>query len=232
MPKKLTKKQRLFAEQIDVEQSYSCQKAASVLRTIAGDKANKQGFEVAIKLGIDPKKSDQNVRGVSSLPHGVGKSVKVAVVAEADAAAAATEAGADAVGGKELVDTFIAGNVDYDVIIATPDCMKLVTPAARVLGPRGLMPNAKSGTVVTDTAATVKSAKAGQLRFKSDRAGFVHGRIGSLSFSPEKVEENLRTLLGDVVRAKPASAKGAYVRKVMLSSTQGPGVRIEHGALI
>ena len=187
--------------------------------------------DVAINLGIDPKKSDQIVRGATTLPNGSGKEVRVCVFAQGAAAEAAKAAGAELVGMDELADDIKAGNMNFDVVIASPDAMRVVGLLGKVLGPRGLMPNPKSGTVTPDVATAVKNAKAGQVRFRADKNGIVHGGIGVVSFEASALKQNLEALMVDLAKAKPASAKGVYVKKVTVSSTMGPGLLVDQASL-
>ena len=186
-----------------------------------------EAIDVAINLGVDPQKSDQNMRGAPLLPAGSGKPCKVAVFVEGDLATAAKEAGADAVGMEDLAEQMKKGDDDYDVVIATPDTMKIVSPLGKVLGPKGTMPNPKTGTVTKDVATAVKNAKSGQIRYRSDKGAIVHGRIGDISYSADQISENLITLLEDLKRNKPASAKGIFIKKVTLSSTMGAGIEVD-----
>ena len=186
-----------------------------------------EAIDVAINLGVDPQKSDQNMRGATLLPAGSGKPCKVAVFVEGDLATAAKEAGADAVGMEDLAEQMKKGDDDYDVVIATPDTMKIVSPLGKVLGPKGTMPNPKTGTVTKDVATAVKNAKSGQIRYRSDKGAIVHGRIGDISYSADQISENLITLLEDLKRNKPASAKGIFIKKVTLSSTMGAGIEVD-----
>jgi len=190
-----------------------------------------ESIDVAINLGIDPTKSDQNVRGATTLPAGSGKPCKVAVFVEGDQASEAKDAGADKVGMEDLADEIKKGDADYDVIIATPDTMKLVSPLGKVLGPKGTMPNPKTGTVTKDVATAVKNAKAGQIRYRADKGAIIHGRIGDISYSPDQIKQNLETLLDDLKRNKPPSAKGVFIKKATLSSTMGAGVEIDLSSL-
>ncbi len=190
-----------------------------------------ESLDVSIRLGIDPEKSDQNVRGATSLPSGSGKPCKVAVVVEGDLAKEAEQAGADAVGMDDLVKKLQENQEDFDVIIATPDTMKLVSPLGKILGPKGIMPNPKTGTVTKDVGKAVKNAKAGQIRYRADKGGIVHGRIGDLTFDSSKVKDNLEALLEDLKRNKPPSSKGVFIKKVFLSSTMGAGIEIELSSL-
>jgi large subunit ribosomal protein L1 len=184
-----------------------------------------------VNLGIDPRKSDQAVRGATTLPHGTGKTVRVAVFAQGAAAESATAAGADLVGMEDLAERIKAGEMNFDVVIASPDAMRVVGQLGQILGPRGLMPNPKTGTVTPDVVTAVKNAKAGQVRFRADRNGIIHGGVGSLKFELRAVKENIEALLTDLVKAKPSSAKGVYVKKVTLSSTMGPGLVIDQSTL-
>ena len=190
-----------------------------------------ESIDVAVNLGVDPTKSEQNVRGATTLPAGSGKPCKVAVFVEGDLAAAAKEAGADAVGMEDLAEEIKKGDVDYDVVIATPDTMKIVSPLGKVLGPKGTMPNPKTGTVTKDVASAVKNAKAGQIRYRTDKGAIIHGRIGDITYSAEQIKQNLETLLEDLKRNKPASAKGVYIKKATLSSTMGAGVEVDLSSL-
>jgi len=190
-----------------------------------------ESLDVSINLGIDASKSDQNVRGASNLPHGNGKSFKVAVFAEGDEAAQAKEAGADIVGMEDLADEIKSGVMNFDVVIATPDTMKVVSPLGQILGPKGLMPNPKSETVTKDIPNTVKNAKSGQIRYKSDKQGIIHARIGQIGYTEEQLKDNLEAFLTDVKKAKPPSAKGIYISKVTLSSTMGKGFEIDTAKL-
>ncbi len=190
-----------------------------------------ESLDVSINLGIDASKSDQNVRGASNLPHGNGKSFKVAVFADGDEATQAKEAGADKVGMEDLAEEIKAGNMDFDVVIATPDTMRVVSPLGQILGPKGLMPNPKSETVTKDIPNTVKNAKSGQIRYKSDKQGIIHARIGQIGYTEEQLKDNLEAFLTDVKKAKPPSAKGIYISKVTLSSTMGKGFEIDTAKL-
>ena len=227
---KLTKRQRLFAEKLDAEKAYAIDEAVSILNELSKTKF-KESFDVSVNLGVDPRKSDQAVRGATTLPHGSGKSVRVAVFAQGDNADAATAAGADKVGFEDLGEEIKGGSLDFDVVIATPDAMRIVGQLGRVLGPRGLMPNPKTGTVTQDVAAAVQNAKAGQVQFRSDKAGIIHGSVGQVGFEPQAIKENVEALLNDLKKAKPAAAKGIYLKKVTLSTTMGPGVAIDQASL-
>lgn len=227
---KLTKKAKAISAKIDSTKSYSIAEAVALLTEFASPKF-KESIDVAVNLGVDPRKSDQVVRGSTLLPHGTGKTVRVAVFAQGENAAKAKEAGADIVGFDDLAESITAGNMDFDVVIATPDAMRVVGKLGQVLGPRGLMPNPKVGTVTADVATAVRNAKAGQVRYRTDKKGIIHGGIGKIGFDPASIQGNLEALISDLKRAKPASSKGIYVQKVVLSSTMGPGVLIDQSSL-
>jgi large subunit ribosomal protein L1 len=227
---KLSKKQKVMAEKIEPDKSYAIEEAVSLITEFASTKFS-ESFDVSINLGIDPRKSDQVVRGSTTLPSGTGKVVKVAVFAQGENAEKAKAAGADVVGFDDLAETIQAGNLDFDVVIATPDAMRVVGKLGTILGPRGLMPNPKVGTVTPDVETAVKNAKAGQVRFRTDKNGIVHGGIGKIGFDGAAVKSNLEALLVDLKKAKPASAKGIYIKKVVLSSTMGPGLKIDQSSL-
>ena len=227
---KLTKRQRLFAEKLEAEKAYAIDEAVTILNDLSKTKFT-ESFDVSINLGVDPRKSDQVVRGATTLPHGSGKTVRVAVFAQGDNADAATAAGADKVGFEDLGEEIKGGNLDFDVVIATPDAMRIVGQLGKVLGPRGLMPNPKTGTVTQDVVTAVQNAKAGQVQFRTDKAGIVHGSVGQVGFDPNAIKENLEALLNDLKKAKPAAAKGIYLKKVTLSTTMGPGVSIDQASL-
>ena len=209
---------------------YLIEEALGELNSEASKKFT-ESLDVSINLGIDASKSDQNVRGASNLPHGNGKSFKVAVFADGDEATQAKEAGADKVGMEDLAEEIKAGNMDFDVVIATPDTMRVVSPLGQILGPKGLMPNPKSETVTKDIPNTVKNAKSGQIRYKSDKQGIIHARIGQIGYTEEQLKDNLEAFLTDVKKAKPPSAKGVYISKVTLSSTMGKGFEIDTAKL-
>lgn len=228
---KLSKKQKLIAEKLVAGQSYSVEDAVALLSQFASPKF-KESIDVSINLGVDPRKSDQVVRGSTLLPSGTGKEVRIAVFAQGANAEKATAAGADVVGFEDLAESMKAGNLDYDVVIATPDAMRVVGALGQVLGPRGLMPNPKVGTVTPDVESAVKNAKAGQVRYRTDKNGIIHGGIGKIGFAGDAIKLNLEALLTDLKKAKPASAKGVYFKKVMLSSTMGPGIQIDHSPLV
>ena len=227
---KTSKRMRAIAEKVDRAKAYPIEEAAALLAELA-----KTGFaesvDVAVNLGIDPRKSDQNVRGATTLPHGSGKQARVAVFAQGDNAEQAIAAGADVVGLEDLAERVRGGEMDFDVVIASPDAMRVVGALGRLLGPRGLMPNPKTGTVTADVATAVQNAKAGQVQFRADRGGVIHGSVGTVGFEPQKIKENLEALIADLKKAKPASAKGQYVKKITLSTTMGPGLQIDETTL-
>jgi len=229
MPK-LSKRRRAINEKIEAGKLYSADEALNLLKELSAVKF-KETIDVAINLGIDPRKSDQIVRGATTLPNGSGKDVRVCVFAQGEAAEAAKAAGAELVGMDELADDIKGGNMDFDVVIAAPDAMRVVGLLGKVLGPRGLMPNPKSGTVTPDVATAVKNAKAGQIRFRADKNGIIHGGIGVATFEASALKENLNALIADLAKAKPASAKGVYMKKITVSSTMGPGLMIDQGSL-
>ena len=227
---KLSKRRRAINDKIVAGKSYAIDDALTLLKELSTVKFP-ETVDVAINLGIDPRKSDQIVRGATTLPHGSGKQVRVCVFAQGEAAESAKAAGAELVGMDELADEIKSGNMDFDVVIASPDAMRVVGMLGKVLGPRGLMPNPKSGTVTPDVASAVANAKAGQVRFRADKNGIVHGGIGIVGFEATALKENLEALMADLHKAKPASAKGIYVKKVTLSSTMGPGLLIDQASL-
>ena len=227
---KLTKKQKLIAEKFDSEKFYALPDALEILSSVSSSKF-KEALDVSVNLGVDPRKSDQVVRGATTLPHGTGKDVRVAVFAQGENAEKAQQAGADVVGFEDLGEEIKGGKIDFDVLIATPDAMRIVGQLGKVLGPRGLMPNPKTGTVTTDVEVAVKNSKSGQVQFRTDKAGLVHGRVGRLGFTPEQIKENIQALLVDLKKAKPAAAKGVYLKKLTLSSTMGPGLNIDQASL-
>jgi large subunit ribosomal protein L1 len=227
---KLSKRVRAFREKVDANHSYPVDEAVALLKEFGTAKFN-ETVEVAVNLGVDARKSDQGVRGATTLPHGTGSEVRVAVFAQGESADKAKELGADFVGMEELAEQIKGGMMDFDVVIASPDAMRVVGTLGQVLGPRGLMPNPKTGTVTPDIEAAVQNAKAGQMRFRSDKNGIVHGGIGKVSFELDAIKGNLIAVLSDLKKAKPAASKGIYVRKVTLSTTMGPGVTIDHNAI-
>lgn len=210
--------------------AYPIDEAVGLVKEFAGAKFN-ESVDVAVNLGIDASKSDQQVRGSTVMPHGIGKSVRVAVFTSGKNQEAAKAAGADIVGLEDLAEQVKAGNINFDVVIASPDAMRVVGQLGQILGPRGLMPNPKVGTVSPDVAGAVKNAKSGQVRYRVDKAGIVHCSIGKAAFEPTALRENLQALIHDLTRAKPASSKGIYLKRVTLSSTMGPGVIVDHSSL-
>ena len=227
---KITKRARAIAEQVDRGKVYAIEEAAALLSELSKT-AFAESVDVAVNLGIDPRRSDQNVRGATTLPHGSGKEARVAVFAQGDNAEQAVAAGADVVGLDDLAERVRGGEVDFDVVIAAPDAMRVVGQLGRLLGPRGLMPNPKTGTVTADVANAVANAKSGQVQFRTDKGGIVHGSVGTVAFQPAQIKENLEALLADLRKAKPASAKGQYVKRITLSTTMGPGLRIDESTL-
>ena len=231
---KLSKRLRAIREKIEPNKQYPLDEAVGLLKECATAKFP-ESIELAVNLGIDAKKSDQAVRGATNLPHGTGKSVRVAVFAQGansgDNADKATAAGADLVGMEELADKVKAGELDFDVVIASPDAMRVVGQLGQILGPRGLMPNPKTGTVTPDVETAVKNAKAGQMQYRTDKNGIIHGGIGKVDFELNAIKENLEAVLADLKKAKPAAAKGIFMKKVTLSTTMGPGLTIDQSSL-
>lgn len=227
---KLSKRQKLIAEKVELGKQYPFDEAVSLLKEFSTVKFP-ETIDCAINLGIDPRKSDQGVRGATSLPHGTGKDVRVAVFTSGANADAAKEAGAELVGMEDLAAQIKGGAMDFDVVIADPAAMRVVGQLGQILGPRGLMPNPKTGTVTPNVADAVKNAKAGQVRFRADKGGVVHGGIGKISFEASAIKENLEALIADLKKAKPASAKGIYLKKISLSTTMGPGLAIDIASL-
>jgi large subunit ribosomal protein L1 len=227
---KLSKREKVFREKIDSNKSYSLEEALDLLKTVPPAKFNKS-VDVAVNLGVDPRKSDQAVRGSTVLPNGTGKSVRVAVFAQGANADAAKEAGADIVGFEDLAESVKKGEMNFDVVIASPDAMRVVGQLGQILGPRGLMPNPKVGTVTPDVAGAVKNAKAGQVRYRTDKAGIIHCTIGKISFESASLRENLEALIADLRKAKPSSAKGTYFKKITVSSTMGPGIAVDKASV-
>jgi large subunit ribosomal protein L1 len=225
------KRGRKARQGIDRNAFYNVEKAVDMIKTGATAKFD-ETIEVAMNLGIDPRQSDQNVRGVVQLPHGTGKSLRVAVFAKGDKAKQAKDAGADVVGDADLAEKVQAGQIDFDRCIATPDMMAVVGRLGKVLGPRGLMPNPKLGTVTNDIAEAVKAAKGGQVEFRAEKAGLVHAGVGKASFTKEALIDNVKAFVGAVAKAKPSGAKGSYIKKVSLSSTMGPGVKLEIASVL
>lgn len=227
---KLTKRQKAIAEKLVPGKLYSIDEAVALLNSLPAAKF-KESIDIAVNLGVDPKKSDQVVRGATTLPAGTGKTVRVAVFAQGANAEAAKAAGADVVGFDDLAESIQGGNLDFDVVIATPDAMRVVGKLGTVLGPRGLMPNPKVGTVTPDVANAVKNAKAGQARYRVDKAGIIHAGIGQVGFTADAVRQNVDALVADLKKAKPATSKGVYLQKITLSSTMGPGLQIDLGSI-
>ncbi|MDR9433752.1 MAG: 50S ribosomal protein L1 [Spiribacter sp.] len=227
---KLTKRQKLFAEKVDAERLYSAQEAFGLLKALSTAKFT-ESVDVSVNLGIDPRKGDQMVRGSTVLPNGTGKTVRVAVFTQGANAEAATAAGADAVGMDDLAERMQGGELDFDVVIASPDAMGVVGKLGRLLGPRGLMPNPRVGTVAADVSEAVKNAKAGQVRYRADKGGLIHCSLGKADFEPQALAENLQALISDLQKVKPASSKGIYLKRATVSTTMGPGVSIDLGAL-
>ena len=223
---KLSKRAKAAREKLEFGKNYDLDEALTLLKSIPPAKFD-QSIDVAVNLGVDPRKSDQAVRGSTVLPNGTGKSVRVAVFTQGPNADAAKEAGADIVGMDDLADEVKKGNMDFDVVIASPDAMRVVGQLGQILGPRGLMPNPKVGTVTPDVAGAVKNAKAGQVRYRTDKAGIIHCTIGKVSFEVNSLKENLEALISDLKKAKPTSAKGTYFKKITVSSTMGPGVAVD-----
>jgi len=223
---KLSKKAKMLAEKFDGETFYSVDEALKALKDVASKKFD-ETVEVAMNLGVDPRHADQMVRGMVSLPAGTGKEMKVAVFAKGDKAEEAKAAGADKVGAEDLMEDMQAGNLDYDRVIATPDMMGVVGRLGKVLGPKGLMPNPKLGTVTPNVAQAVKDAKGGQVEFRVEKMGIVQSGIGKLSFSDDQLKENFKAFTDAIVKAKPSGAKGKYVKKISVTSTMGPGLKID-----
>ena len=227
---KLSKRIRAIREKLDATKTYTAEEAFALLKDCTGVKF-KESVDVAVRLGVDPRKSDQMVRGSTVLPHGTGKQVRIAVFTQGENAEKAEAAGADVVGMDDLHDQISGGDLNFDVVIATPDAMRVVGKLGRVLGPRGLMPNPKVGTVTTDVEAAVSNAKAGQVRYRTDKAGIVHSTIGKVDFDVAKLKENLGALIADLLKAKPPSAKGQYLQKVAVSTTMGPGISVDQSTI-
>ena len=228
---KLSKRIKGFLESIDQSKAYNMQEAFKIIKENSKVKFN-ESVDVSINLGIDAKKSDQNVRGSLVLPNGTGKSVKVAVFCEGDEAKAAKENGADVIGMEDLAENIKKGEIKFDILIATPDTMKMVGPLGQILGPKGLMPNPKTGTVSKDVAKAVKNAKSGQVQYRTDKAGIIHCSIGKVDFSEQMLEENLSSLIAELNRVKPASAKGKYLQKISVSSSMGLSLNLDQALLV
>ncbi len=228
--KKLTKRAKAISEKLEVGKLYAIDEALALLKEMPKVKFE-ESVDVSVNLGVDSRKSEQNVRSATVLPNGTGKTMRVAVFTQGANADAAKEAGADIVGMDDLAAEVKKGNMDFDVVIASPDAMRVVGQLGQILGPRGLMPNPKVGTVTTDVATAVKNAKGGQVRYRTDKAGIIHCPIGKVGFEVAALRENLETLLADLVKAKPSSAKGVYMKKVTISTTMGPGISIDKSTL-
>lgn len=227
---KLTKRQKMINEKVEPNKQYAVGEAVDLLKTLSTVKFN-ESVDVAVNLGVDPRRSDQMVRGSTVLPRGTGQDVRVAVFAQGANADAAKEAGADIVGMEDLADEIKQGRMDFDVVIAAPDAMRVVGQLGQILGPRGLMPNPKVGTVSPDVAGAVKNAKAGQVRYRTDKNGIIHCTIGKVDFEAAALRENLDALLADLMKAKPSAAKGVYMKRISLSTTMGPGLTLDQGEL-
>ena len=228
---RLTKKKKQLLELVNPENTYSLEEAMNIFQTVKSNKFD-ESVDIALRLGIDPGKSDQNVRGAITLPHSLGKTVTVAVFADGDQAKEANDAGADFVGMEDLAEKFKKEEIDVDVVISSQAAMKIVGQLGQVLGPKGLMPNPKTGTVTEKVGEAINNAKSGQVRFRTDKNGILHGCIGKVSFSSSQIQENAAAMLEEVKKLKPATAKGAYIRSVALSSTIGPGVKVTPASLV
>ena len=227
----LTKKKKQINERLKPNTVYKAVEAIELLKEFASKRFN-EGVDIAVNLGVDPKKSDQIVRSSTNLPKGTGKVVRVAVFAQGDNATKAKEAGADIVGFEDLAEAIKGGEMNFDVVIATPDAMRLVGQLGQVLGPRGLMPNPKVGTVTVNVAAAVQDAKSGQVRYRTDKNGIIHCSVGKVNFEPADLVENIHALISDLRKAKPASSKGVYIKRITLSTTMGPGITIDPASII
>lgn len=227
---KLSKRMKAIREKVEPGKQYPVEDALGLIKDLSQVKF-RESIDVAVNLGVDPRKSDQVVRGATVLPHGTGQNVRVAVFAQGDNADAAKEAGADIVGMEDLAEEVKKGNMDFDVVVASPDAMRVVGQLGQILGPRGLMPNPKVGTVTPDVATAVKNAKAGQVRYRTDKNGIIHCTIGKVDFESGALKDNLNALLTDLQRAKPSAAKGVYMKAVTVSSTMGPGIAVDQASL-
>ncbi len=223
---KLSKRAKAINEKIDREKVYSLEDALALLKEVSTVKFN-ESVDISVNLGLDPKKSDQVVRGATVLPNGTGKDVRVAVFTDGDNAKAAKDAGADIVGMDDLAAEVKKGNMDFDVVIASPDAMRVVGQLGQILGPRGLMPNPKVGTVTPDVATAVKNAKSGQVRYRVDKAGIIHCSVGTVKFDVPQLKENVEGLVADLIKAKPTAAKGVFIKKISVSTTMGPGLLVD-----
>ncbi|BBA35238.1 50S ribosomal protein L1 [Methylocaldum marinum] len=227
---KLSKRAKAIKEKLQSGKIYAAEEVFAVLKELSTVKFI-ESVDVSVNLGVDPRKSDQAVRGATVLPHGTGKTVRVAVFAQGANADAAREAGADIIGMDDLAAQVKAGELNFDVVIASPDAMRVVGQLGQILGPRGLMPNPKVGTVTPDVAGAVKNAKAGQVRYRTDKKGIIHCTIGKVNFAPEALKENLEALISDLKKVKPSTSKGVYLKKITVSSTMGPGLQVDHATL-
>lgn len=227
---KLSKKAKLIKSKVDRTKQYSITEAVQLLKELGTAKFN-EAVDVSVNLGVDPRKSDQNVRGATVLPHGTGKTVRVAVFTQGPNADAAREAGADIVGMDDLGELVKKGEMNFDVVIASPDAMRVVGQLGQILGPRGLMPNPKVGTVTPDVATAVRNAKSGQVRYRTDKSGIIHCTLGKVSFEADAIQGNLEALISDLKKAKPTAAKGVYIKKITLSSTMGPGLWLDQSSI-
>lgn len=223
---RLSKRAKAIAEKIDREKVYPIEDALGLLKELSSVKFN-ESVDISVNLGVDPKKSDQVVRGATVLPNGTGKEVRVAVFTDGDNATAAREAGADIVGMDDLAAEVKKGNMDFDVVIASPDAMRVVGQLGQILGPRGLMPNPKVGTVTPNVAEAVKNAKSGQVRYRVDKAGIIHASVGTVKFDVSQLKENIDGLVADLIKAKPSAAKGVFLKKISVSTTMGPGLTVD-----
>jgi large subunit ribosomal protein L1 len=228
---KLTKKQKVLAENLDTEKTYSVSEAMDIFKSVKSDKFE-ESIDISIRLGVDPNKSDQNVRGAVTLPNSLGKQVSVAVFADGDQAEAAKKAGAEHIGMDDLAEKFTKEEISVDVVVSASSAMGVVGKLGQILGPKGLMPNPKTGTVTDDVATAVSNAKAGQVRFRTDKNGIIHGSIGKVSFDNEKIISNASALISELTKLKPASAKGVFIGNIALSSTMGPGVKVNSSEFI
>ena len=228
---KLSKRIKAINEKIDKEKVYPLEEALALLKEVSKVKFN-ESVDISVNLGLDPKKSDQVVRGATVLPNGSGKEVRVAVFTDGDNAKAATEAGADIVGMDDLADEVKKGNMEFDVVIASPDAMRVVGQLGQILGPRGLMPNPKVGTVTPNVAEAVKNAKSGQVRYRVDKAGIIHCSVGTVKFDVQQLKENIDGLVADLIKAKPTAAKGVYLKKISVSTTMGPGLNVDQSVYL
>ena len=226
----VTKKQKIIQEKLDPEKTYSITEAMEIIQSVKSEKFD-ESIDISVKLGVDPNKSDQNVRGAVTLPNSLGKEVKVAVFADGDHASQAEKAGADFIGMDDLAEKFQKEEISVDVVISSNAAMKVVGKLGQVLGPKGLMPNPKTGTVSDDVETAIKNVKAGQVRFRTDKNGIIHGSIGKVSFDGDKIKANASALLEELKKLKPASAKGVYIGNIAISSTMGPGIKINPGEL-